>query len=105
MKFIKNKSLLNSPIPQFFKKNEFIRKIGIFFLPRGKVFATVNSVKMSLDLRETIQRGMYLGSYEPQQTSWFLECLEKGDVVVDVGANFDWFTTLASQCVGVNGHV
>ena len=99
------KSILNSPILQFFKKNKLIRKYGIFFLPKGKVVTTVNSVKMSLDLRETIQRGMYLGSYEPQQTSWFRECLEKGDVMVDVGANFGWFTTLAAQCVGTHGHV
>lgn len=65
----------------------------------------VHSVRMRLDTREVIQSSMADGSYEPTQTAWARECLSEGDRFVDVGANFGWYTMLASTLVGQNGSV
>lgn len=70
-----------------------------------RVTGLVNQARMRLDLRETIQRQMFLNCYEPTQTEWFGRCLAPGDCTVDVGASFGWFTTLASSLVGPKGRV
>jgi FkbM family methyltransferase len=74
-------------------------------LTRGKARAVVNSARMVLDLREAIQRTMFLGGYEPEQTLWFRRCLRPGDIAVDVGASFGYYTTLSSTLVGSMGRV
>ncbi len=69
-------------------------------LLRQKVRAVVNGASMTLNLRESIQRTMFLGGYEPTQTAWFRECVVPGDTVIDVGASFGYYTTLAASLVG-----
>lgn len=75
--------------------------------PSAKVLpmATVHSLQMRLDVDEGIQSFMAKGLYEPEQTEWARECLSEGDRFVDVGANFGWYTTLASTLVGRLGKV
>jgi FkbM family methyltransferase len=65
----------------------------------------VHSLRMTLDLDEFIQKSMSENTYEPTQTAWARECLDPGDVFVDVGANFGWYTALAATLVGAEGHV
>lgn len=43
--------------------------------------------------------------YEPLTTVFFLQKIEAGWTVVDVGANFGYFTLQAAQCVGSGGRV
>jgi FkbM family methyltransferase len=87
---------------KFLIKNKFIaisvKKI-LNFLNKKITFklANVNSYKMILDLSEPIQRQMYKGSYEPVQTRWFNSLIKQDDLVVDIGASFGYFTTLASK--------
>lgn len=71
----------------------------------SQVPAVVNLCNMRLNLNESIQREMYLGTYEPEQSGWFRKYLRCGDVVLDIGANFGWYTTLSRSLVGANGHV
>jgi FkbM family methyltransferase len=66
---------------------------------------TVHSLSMRLNLNEGIQSFMAKGIYEPEQTSWATECLSPGDRFVDIGANFGWYTSLASTRVGPTGEV
>jgi FkbM family methyltransferase len=86
-----------------FKKNAVTRIVGLLFGHRIK--AVVNETIMRLDLCEGIQRGMFLGSYEPIQTTWFKQCLRQGDVFIDVGANCGYYTTLAALLVGPTGRI
>jgi FkbM family methyltransferase len=65
----------------------------------------VHSLTMLLDTSEAIQGAMAAGVYEPEQTAWARECLAAGDRFVDVGANFGWYTALASTIVGPSGSV
>lgn len=86
-----------------FKKEEAAYALGCIL--GARVRAVVHQATMLLDLRETIQRQMFLGEYEPEQTGWFRECLEPGDTVIDVGASFGYYTTLGSALVGPSGKV
>ena len=45
------------------------------------------------------------GEYEPTTTWVFRELLSEGDVVVDAGAHWGYFTLLASRLSGARGHV
>ncbi|MBP2673940.1 MAG: FkbM family methyltransferase [Deltaproteobacteria bacterium] len=86
-----------------FKKEAAAHVLGCIL--GGRVRAVVHQAKMRLDPRERIQRMMFLGEYEPEQTRWFKECIEPGDIVVDVGASFGYYTALASALVGPSGKV
>jgi FkbM family methyltransferase len=84
-------------------RNRVSRAIGI--LRRGRMRAVVNKATYRLDLREAIQRQMFLGSYEPIETMWFKRCVGTGDTFIDVGANFGHYTTLGASLVGAMGKV
>jgi FkbM family methyltransferase len=62
-------------------------------------------------LRFRVSRdGMYVqpylfGAYEPALTRILLRLVGPGDVVVDVGANFGWYTCLLARAVGPAGEV
>jgi FkbM family methyltransferase len=86
-----------------FKKHTVAHALGLLF--GRKIKAVVNQSIIRLDLLEIIQKNMFLGSYEPTQTEWFKQCLRPGDVFIDVGASFGWFTTLGALLVGPTGKV
>jgi len=60
---------------------------------------------MEFDIAEEIQRNIYLGRYEPIQTSWVKAILKEGGSFLDVGANVGYYTTLAARLVGNQGQV
>lgn len=45
------------------------------------------------------------GDYEPELTQIVRSILQEGDIAVDVGANFGWYSTLFAGLVGPSGHV
>ena len=58
------------------------------------------------DVRDSIAReAFFTGRYEPQETLIFNRLVDAGSVVVDVGANWGYFTLLAAQRAGRNGRV
>lgn len=81
--------------------------VASFFgrVTKSKVKGLVNEAVMILDPQEVIQRTMFLGHYEPEQTQWFRECVASGDVVIDVGSSFGHYTTLGANLVGSEGKV
>ena len=85
------------------KKRSAAHLLGLLFGP--KIKAVVNQTAVRLDLCETIQQEMFLALYEPTQTAWVTECLRPGDVFIDVGANFGWYTTLGAALVCSTGKV
>ncbi len=77
-------------------------------MPVGQVVdGYVGAYRMSLDLRDQIQREIYLGFYEPIHIRLMTMSyvLKLGDVFFDVGANVGYYSLLASQLVGKLGHV
>jgi FkbM family methyltransferase len=58
------------------------------------------------DLRDTIAReACFTGRYEPQETQIAQRILAPGMVVVDVGANWGYFTLVVAHLVGGSGAV
>ena len=45
------------------------------------------------------------GIFEPEETQVIMKSVSEGQVVVDAGANYGWYTTLLSQLVGCTGSV
>lgn len=88
---------------QMFPFRPVARALGLLF--HWKIKAVVNQVTVRLDLGESIQQSMILGTYEPIQTAWFKQCLLPGDVFIDVGASFGYYTTLGALLVGPTGKV
>ena len=63
-------------------------------------------VSFTCDLRDSIAREVcYTGRYEPQETALVSAILEPGMKFVDVGANWGYFTLVASHLVGARGRV
>jgi FkbM family methyltransferase len=75
-------------------------------VPRdGRRIAKISGYRMSLNLGDLVQRTVFLGSYEMNETRWVRSILEPGDTAIDVGANCGYYTALFSRLVGVTGRV
>ncbi|MEW5926302.1 MAG: FkbM family methyltransferase [Gemmatimonadota bacterium] len=72
---------------------------------RGERDADVFGYRMKLDLAEAIQRWIWLGAFEPQETALVRSWLRPGMTFVDVGANVGYFSLLAASLVGERGRV
>jgi len=70
-----------------------------------KTWVKIHGINMYLDPSERIQHDMINLYYEPDETQWVKDCLKPGDTFVDIGANFGWFTALATTIVGPTGKV
>ena len=58
------------------------------------------------DQRDSVAREVcFTGCYEPQETQLASRLLRAGDVFVDVGANWGYFTLAAAHWVGAGGRV
>lgn len=88
-------------------KNKVIKTFYQVFSP--VVIRNINGFKMSLDLR---QKGIYEdlffnGKREILLTNVMLNSnlIEKGDVVLDIGANIGYYALIESKLVGASGKV
>ena len=87
---------------------QFRGKMRLFtrFIPRsGERVANVFGTRASLDLGDLIQRLVYLGCYEPEETEVVSSYLRPGMTFVDGGANVGYFTCLAASLVGPTGRL
>ncbi|MHB1162377.1 MAG: FkbM family methyltransferase [Chloroflexota bacterium] len=75
-------------------------------LPRDRVVhGRVGSYRSLFDMRDDIQRQVYLGAYDPVETRLMRDLLAPGDVFFDIGANIGYYSIIASQLVGESGAV
>ncbi|MGH9900138.1 MAG: FkbM family methyltransferase [Pyrinomonadaceae bacterium] len=61
--------------------------------------------QIRLDLRDLIQRSIFLNVFEPEESSIVRTYLRPGQTFVDVGANIGYYTLMAARLVGESGHV
>lgn len=47
----------------------------------------------------------FTGNFEPDETAFVKANVKQGDIAIDVGANFGWFTLMLSQLVSQRGQV
>ncbi|HSI88963.1 MAG TPA: FkbM family methyltransferase [Pyrinomonadaceae bacterium] len=74
--------------------------------PRALPTKIKDGRKMVVDLTTGMQESVYfVGEYETFITAIAREMIREGDVCIDVGANFGWYTTLMSLLSGRTGEV
>jgi FkbM family methyltransferase len=69
------------------------------------ILSDVCGYSVALDTSETIQRGIYCGTYDREETKWLKDILKPGMIFVDVGANIGHYSLIASTLVGDKGEV
>jgi FkbM family methyltransferase len=75
-------------------------------LPRGRVRLRARCGRMSLDLRDGVQRQIVVGgAYEPRTVEAVAGALGPGGTFVDVGAHVGQFALVAAARVGPSGRV
>lgn len=62
-----------------------------------------DGITYSLDLRESVDRGIFLLGWEPLTISWLNKNLKIGDVVIEVGANIGAHSLIMSSIIGPDG--
>jgi len=81
-------------------------RLAELVLPRtGKRDALVFGSRFSLDLSDYMQRHIYAGSFERNESKIVRHMLRPGMTFVDVGANVGYYTALAARLVGPTGSV
>jgi FkbM family methyltransferase len=74
--------------------------------PTDLVTESKDGRRFHVSLNEHADHSLYfLGEFEPNETSAVRALVRPGDVTIDIGANFGWYTTLLSQLVGPTGQV
>jgi FkbM family methyltransferase len=74
----------------------------------AKVIRTADGLELLVNPSRSDLVQLYLYMFrvwEPVITAWLKTVLKPGDVVVDVGANIGYYTTLAAKAVGPTGRV
>lgn len=69
------------------------------------VLAERKDLNFELDLKDRVQSGIYYDFYEPIITKLFEKKLNRGDNVIDVGANIGYYSLLSAKQVGDSGKV
>ncbi|MFT3679142.1 MAG: FkbM family methyltransferase [Ferruginibacter sp.] len=71
-----------------------------------QVIELAHAGKMELHTKDYIDRWLYTSAdFEPHIVKLFLQILEPGNNVLDIGANIGYFSLIASKRVGANGNV
>lgn len=87
-------------------RSTLVRQVARFTGSQKPFLAQVGSRRFLIDLNERVSRTLYLyGSFEPAITSLLAALIPPGGTVLDVGANFGYYTLLASSTVGPAGKV
>lgn len=75
-------------------------------IPRRRAIVRLNDGRLlRCNLSDKTQRTMYLGLFEPAETSLITRLLAAGDIFIDIGAHIGWFATIAANRVGQTGEV
>jgi hypothetical protein len=75
-------------------------------LPGEVLVSTVDGARMYADLSTGMCESLYfLGEYEPGVSNVIREVVRPGQVCLDLGANFGWYTTLLHRLTGPGGEV
>jgi FkbM family methyltransferase len=92
------------PMGRYFLVHHLRRLAGPPFVMR--VTPELGGFAFLCDPRDSVAREVcFTGRYEPQETQIASRLLRSGDVFVDVGANWGFFTLAAAYLVGTAGRV
>jgi FkbM family methyltransferase len=93
-------------VPRFRGSSKLLSLLVNLIPGRKTATLFVDSMKLTLDLRYSTHLVIARkNGHEPQTTRIVTRILSEGDVFFDIGANWGYFSILASQSVGRNGLV
>jgi FkbM family methyltransferase len=76
------------------------------YAPDDIIVSTVDGRRLHADLSTGMCESLFFqGEYERAVTLMITKVVESGDVCLDVGANFGWYTTLLQKLCGSSGAV
>jgi FkbM family methyltransferase len=86
------------------------RFVELYYRFRTKDFVSpgtekIGSFLMNLSLDDRLQRHIYFGIYERDETKCLKSMIQNGAVVFDIGANIGYYTLLLKSLVGITGKV
>ena len=81
------------------------RLLNLVVPQQGVRNAQVFGMRFELDLADWIQRSIYLGTFEQQESRLVARFLAADMTVIDVGANVGYYTALAASRVGSQGRI
>ncbi len=96
----------NTPVARG-RHRAYLTVLGLFkTLPDSMPVQTKDGRKFSVHLKAGTQATVYfLGEYEKAITEIVKVILREGDVCLDVGANFGWYSTIFHKYCGPSGEV
>jgi FkbM family methyltransferase len=74
-------------------------------IPNGEIVMTREGIRVRVLSDRMYTNVYYWGDYEPFNMKLYRQLVKPGDSVIDVGANFGWFTTCFARWVGHEGVV
>jgi FkbM family methyltransferase len=74
-------------------------------IPEGEIVSTRHGLRVRVSPDDVYFDVYFWGDYEPYNTKVYERIVRPGDVVLDVGANFGWFSALFARWVGESGQV
>jgi len=96
---------LSPPIKKYFRdqrKKYWARKIS----RRSEfVFPIFSKVRIVLYGDCELSKDIFLKDFEIDEIAFMAKYLQKGDVFIDIGSNFGYYSLIASSCVGPSGKV
>ncbi|OYU93280.1 MAG: hypothetical protein CFE21_21170 [Bacteroidetes bacterium B1(2017)] len=88
---------------------KIIRKFKLVYINifKPKIINNYNykGVRVNLDLKKHVDYRLYINTFESTTINYFIDCLKKDMVVLDVGANIGIYSLISSKIVGGNGAV
>ncbi len=84
-------------------RDQIIRRIR--FWQTGTVRVTKYTFRLDPEDRVMTEYILRFGEWERAETATIRSLLRPGDTFIDVGANFGWYTVIASDVVGNDGRV
>lgn len=101
---------LLQPVVTRLRGNDLARRHRIVWKTHRAVWRLTRSDRVQIAGHDLlVDRGDSLalasGRYEPEERRWYEAHVQPGDVVVEVGANVGFFSTILARLVGPEGHV
>jgi FkbM family methyltransferase len=83
-----------------------VLRFPLKFIPRNAVVPILQGpLRGKRWIAGSSNHGCWLGSYEFEKQQVFIEAIQSGDVIYDIGAHVGFYTLLSSKLAGTKGHV